>query len=103
MLLRNWYGSALFCLDRSNYLRTYDYQAVQALGVLQMCCSAVGDFKYRSFLLSHAIRMGNGIGLPFQPDGKRTILEREVSRRMWWTFIICDWQVLTSNTNYEAD
>ncbi|KIX03981.1 uncharacterized protein Z518_07534 [Rhinocladiella mackenziei CBS 650.93] len=99
MLLRNWYASSLYCLEQSNYLRTHDYQFVQALGILQMCCWAVGDFQFRSFLISHAIRIGNGLGLPFQQDGKRTVLECELSRRLWWTFIICEW---LSNITHRA-
>lgn len=91
MLLANWYGASLFCLQKADYLRDFNFGNVQAMAILQVSCSAVGDFRFRSSLLSISIRIAGHLGLPFKPDEDHTLLQCEMSRRLWWTLVICEW------------
>ena len=72
-------------------MRRHNFMNVQTLAILQMCCYAVGDFSYRRILIGTAIRLCNELGIPFKPDEGRNPVECEISRRLWWTFIICEW------------
>lgn len=64
---------------------------VQAIGILQMCCNAVGDGRFRRRLLTIGIQTANDLGMPFQLDTCPSLVQREVSRRLWWVFVICEW------------
>ena len=73
-------------------MRNYDLRTVQAIAILQMSCSAVGDFRFRPQLIALGISIAKHLGLPFDSEaGERSLLDCEISRRLWWTLVICDW------------
>ncbi|KAH8689440.1 hypothetical protein BGW36DRAFT_433440 [Talaromyces proteolyticus] len=96
-LLANWYGASLFCLEQADYLRNFDIRSVQSIAILQMCCSAVGDFRLRSCLLPLGIRIASWLKLPYIPEQGYDLRQCEWSRRLWWTLVICEWLTLDSH------
>lgn len=73
-------------------MRNYDLRTVQAIAILQMSCSAVGDFRFRPHLVALGISIAKNLGLPFDPEtGDKPLIDCEISRRLWWTLVICDW------------
>ncbi|KXH27580.1 hypothetical protein CSAL01_00747 [Colletotrichum salicis] len=91
-ILQQWYKTALFCLEETDYMRTSTIRPVQAIAVLGMCFDNFGDSGLYRHLWSCAIRIARKLGL----DGSHTThptskLGLEAQRRLWWTLIICEW------------
>lgn len=91
--MHNWYSTALYCLEMANYMRNSDLMHVQAIGILQMCSNAVGDIVFRNRMMAIGIQISNDLGLPFRADAKHSLVKSELSRRLWWVFVICEWSV----------
>lgn len=64
---------------------------VQAISILQMCSNAVGDIVFRNRMLAIGLQIANDLGLPFSANGERSLVQAEMSRRLWWVFVICEW------------
>lgn len=93
--MREWYSAALFCLDVADYRGSTEFMHVQAIGILQMCSNAIGDTVRCHRLMSTAVRIANDLGMPFQQRAGVPSVQTELSRRLWWVFIICEWYVAT--------
>ncbi|KAK1635664.1 hypothetical protein BDP81DRAFT_376380 [Colletotrichum phormii] len=91
-ILQQWYKTALFCLEETDYMRTSTIRPVQAIAVLGICFHNFGDSGLYRHLWSCAIRIARNLGL----DGSHAThptseLGLEAQRRLWWTLIVCEW------------
>lgn len=97
-LLHTWYSASLYCLEVAKYTRNSDFMHVQAIGILQMCCNAVGDIVFRNRLMAIGIQIANDLELPFKAGTEHSLIDSEVSKRLWWVFVIGEWSA--SNTSF---
>jgi hypothetical protein len=67
---------------------------VEAIGILQMCSNAVGEILYRNRVMMMGVQIANDLGIPFQAGSKHSLIQSEMSRLLWWVFVICKWSVL---------
>lgn len=91
-LLHNWYDSALYFLHQGDYLRHHDIRTVQAIAILGIVFTNMGDSELQSVMWSSAIRIAQSL----QMDDDRANLHEsaimtQVRRRLWWTLVICEW------------
>lgn len=91
-LLHNWYDSALYFLNQGEYLRHHDMRTVQAVGILGIIFTNMGDSKLQSVIWSSTIRIAQALRMD---DDRANINESaimtQVRRRLWWTLVICEW------------
>ncbi|KAG4432989.1 hypothetical protein IFR05_011533 [Cadophora sp. M221] len=90
-LMHNWYSASLYCLEVANYTRSSEFMHVQAIGILQMCCNAVGDIVFRNRMMAIGLGIANDLGLPYKVGAEHSLVDAEVSRRLWWVFVIGEW------------
>ncbi|KAH7391561.1 hypothetical protein BKA64DRAFT_108482 [Cadophora sp. MPI-SDFR-AT-0126] len=90
-LLHTWYSASLYCLEVAKYTRCSDFMHVQAIGILQMCCNAVGDIVFRNRLMAIGIQIANDLEMPYKAGPEHSIIDAEVSKRLWWVFVIGEW------------
>ena len=64
---------------------------VQAIGILQMCCNAVGDIVFRNRLMAIGIQIANDLEMPLKAGTEHSLIDSEVSKRLWWVFVIGEW------------
>lgn len=98
-----WYEATLRELNRSNFFSKPQLSTVQALGILGLLHRNFGEMYREYFLLGLAINVARTLGLDHlsqegnnvQAFGKacrwKERADRELSRRLWWTLVICDW------------
>jgi len=90
-LLHTWYSASLYCLEVAKYTRSSDFMHVQAIGILQMCCNAVGDIVFRNRLMAIGIQIANDLEMPLKAGTEHSLIDSEVSKRLWWVFVIGEW------------
>ncbi|KAL4968325.1 fungal specific transcription factor domain-containing protein [Aspergillus stella-maris] len=91
-LVRNWYDTAYFFLNEADFLRNYNLKTVQAIAILLGLGKSVGDFDSQPLLQSTGIRIGQIIGMNREPPlVSESRIVQEISRRTWWTLVICEW------------
>lgn len=91
-LLRNWYESALYCLDQGDFMQVLDLNTVRAVAILGMVFNSVGDVHRSLTLWSVAIRQGQQLQLGIDSaHPQETYIEQQKRRRLWWTLVVCDW------------
>lgn len=91
-LLKNWYEAALYYLDEADFLQNIDLRVVQAITILGIVATNIGDTARHSHLWAVAVRMAQALKLGMDHEHRHeTLLEREVRRRLWWTLVICEW------------
>lgn len=91
-LLRNWYESALFFLDRADYMKKPDLRTPQAIAILQIVFNNVGDVHRHQNMRAVAIRQAQQLGLGSDDDNAgETYCQQQIRRRLWWTLAICEW------------
>lgn len=94
-LLKNWYEAALYYLDEADFMQNSDIRVVQAITILGIVATNIGDTVRHSHLWAVAIRMAQALGLGIDDEHKNeTLLQREVRRRLWWTLIIGEWLLI---------
>ncbi|RDW56672.1 hypothetical protein BP6252_14058 [Coleophoma cylindrospora] len=93
-VLRSWYGAALHYLNKSEYMRHYDIRTVQAIAILNISFNNFGDDNLYHIMWASGIRIAQNIGMGTKDGPVQDFLTSEQSRRLWWTLIICEWQVL---------
>ncbi|PCH08937.1 Hypothetical protein PENO1_004240 [Penicillium occitanis (nom. inval.)] len=92
-LIHNWYDATIFFMHEADFLRIHDIRAVQATAILLGLAKNVGDFNLQPVLQATGLRIGHCLGIDraaptsFSAD---PILQ-EVSHRVWWTMVICEW------------
>ncbi|KKY21923.1 putative c6 zinc finger domain-containing protein [Phaeomoniella chlamydospora] len=92
LLIQNWYDAALFFLHQGDFLRKHDMRSVQVIAILLGLFKNVGDFGLQPTLMAAGIRIAQCLGMDKEPPTVSTDpIDQEVSRRIWWTLIICEW------------
>jgi hypothetical protein len=86
-----WYDASIFCLHRSDFMRTRSIRSVQAVAILGMCFNNWGDSDLDLHLWSCALRIAQSISLHNPPSSATDILSAEGQRRLWWTLMIVEW------------
>ncbi|CAI6101340.1 unnamed protein product [Clonostachys chloroleuca] len=86
-----WYDASIFCLHRSDFMRTRSIRSVQAVAILGMCFNNWGDSDLDLHLWNCALRIAQGISLHNPPSNTTNILSAEGQRRLWWTLMIVEW------------
>ncbi len=92
--MRKWYDTAIFFLEKADYLRVPTLKTVQTIAILGIVFNNVGEFHFHANLWAVAIRIAQTIKIDDERSlAARPAVEREVCRRVWWTLIICDWSM----------
>ncbi|VUC24288.1 unnamed protein product [Clonostachys rosea] len=86
-----WYDASVFCLHRSDFMRTRSIRSVQTVAILGMCFNNWGDSDLDIHMWSCALRIAQSISLHNPPPGATDILSAESQRRLWWTLMIVEW------------
>ncbi|KIA75598.1 C6 zinc finger domain-containing protein [Aspergillus ustus] len=105
-LVRNWYDASLFFLDEADFLRTPDLRSTQAIAILLGLAKNVGDFGIQPLLQVTGIRIAQILGMDCEPPRvSEDPTTQEISRRIWWTLVICEWLCIPSRrpSIHEAD
>ncbi|KAH0383403.1 hypothetical protein KCU92_g5365, partial [Aureobasidium melanogenum] len=90
--LRNWYDASVFFLDRAEFVRRHDMRSLQAIAILLALVKQMGDFDLEISFLSVGIRIAQSLGMNKEPPAvSENPIQQELSRRVWWTLIICEW------------
>ncbi|KAK7537346.1 uncharacterized protein J3D65DRAFT_377480 [Phyllosticta citribraziliensis] len=91
-LLRNWYDSALFFLDKGDFMQKTNVRVVQAVTILGIVATNIGDTCRHSNLWACAVRMAQQLNLGSDHENlAQSAIDREARRRLWWTLVICEW------------
>lgn len=105
MVARIWYDAAMRELQLSQFLGKPSLSTVQTLAILVILHRNFGEADREYFLLGIAINVSRTLGMdrlgseacfPRELTNRRewsTRSGRELGRRLWWTLVICDWQV----------
>lgn len=90
--MRKWYDSAIFYLEKADYLRVPSLKTVQTIAILGIVFNNVGEFCFHANIWPVAIRIAQTLKMDDERSlAARPPIEREVCRRVWWTLVICDW------------
>ncbi|KAH0347850.1 hypothetical protein KCU83_g6482, partial [Aureobasidium melanogenum] len=91
-LVRNWYDASVFFLDRAEFVRRHDMRSLQAIAILLALVKQIGDFDLEISFLSVGIRIAQSLGMDKEPPAvSEDPIQQELSRRVWWTLVICEW------------
>ncbi|KAJ5801385.1 transcriptional regulator family: Fungal Specific TF, partial [Penicillium psychrosexuale] len=91
-LVQNWYGAALFFLNEAEFLRNPNFKTVQSIAILLGLAKNVGDFDLQPVLHATGIKIGQILGIDQEPPMiSDDPVMQEISRRVWWTLVICEW------------
>ncbi|KAJ5288639.1 transcriptional regulator family: Fungal Specific TF [Penicillium angulare] len=91
-LIRNWYDAAIYFLNEADFTRNPDFKTVQAIAILLGLAKNVGDFDLEPVIQAAGIRIGQILGMDCEPPRiSQDPVIQEISRRTWWTLIICEW------------
>lgn len=95
-MLRKWFDTAIFYLYKADYLRNHDIRTVQAIAILGIVFNNVGEYNLHLALWSSAVRIAQALKVDNETMlATKSPIEREVSRRVWWTLVICEWFALS--------
>lgn len=73
-------------------MRNPDFKTVQAIAILLGLAKNVGDFDLQPVLQAAGIRIGQILGMDQEPPMvSDDPVMQEISRRVWWTLVICEW------------
>ena len=91
-MIRNWYDASMFFLHKAEFLRRHDMRSIQAIAILLGLMKNMGDFDLQSSLLAVGIGIAQCLGMDKEPPTvSENYIQQELSRRVWWTLVICDW------------
>ena len=90
-LIRTWYASALYCLERADFMRHDHIHSVQAIAILGICFNGLGDNNVFSSLWACGIRIGHRLGMNRTSPQPIMGLAGHWCNRLWWTLMICEW------------
>ncbi|KAJ5680405.1 transcriptional regulator family: Fungal Specific TF [Penicillium majusculum] len=105
-LVQNWYSTALFFLSEADFMRNPDFKTVQAIAIIIGLAKNVGDFNLQPVLQVTGKRIGQILGMDQEPPMVSSDpVMQEISRRVWWTLIICEWLSIPAHPPciHEAD
>ncbi|GAM39697.1 hypothetical protein TCE0_034r11453 [Talaromyces pinophilus] len=92
-LIHNWYDATIFFMHEADFLRIHDIRAVQAIAILLGLAKNVGDFNLQPVLQATGLRIGHCLGIDRAAPTSLSAdpILQEVSHRVWWTMVICEW------------
>ncbi|KAL0574464.1 hypothetical protein V5O48_007503, partial [Marasmius crinis-equi] len=99
-LAKKMYNAAQLCLWIDNYLENHSLENVQTLILMGTYQQNMGDSDSHWALLGSAIKIAQNLGLDrleSETDQKsyngpwKSLVRREVGRRVWWNLIYNDW------------
>ncbi|KAK1215651.1 hypothetical protein PQX77_021715 [Marasmius sp. AFHP31] len=99
-LSKKMYNAAQLCLWIDNYLENHSLESVQTLILMGTYQQNMGDSDSHWALLGSAIKIAQNLGLDrlgSESDKKayagpwKSLVRREVGRRVWWNLIYNDW------------
>ena len=103
-LIWNWYCSALFYLDRGDFLQRSHIRVVQAIAVLGNVASTIGETERHASLWAVAVRVAQQLNLGCDEKNiGESLLQQETRRRLWWTLVICEWLPIPFRTPCISD
>ncbi|KAI0144830.1 fungal-specific transcription factor domain-containing protein [Pestalotiopsis sp. NC0098] len=103
-LLRNWYNAALYFLDRGDFTQRPHINTVQAIVILGMLFTNMGDISRQKILWSVAIRVAQQLKLGNDSAHEHeSFFDQQVRRRLWWTIVICEWLPIPFHTPFIND
>lgn len=109
-LPRQWYEATLTCLHLAGYTRNHSIYAVHAITTLSMSAHPLGFSEELTVLLGTALKIAQSLQLDrlHRKNGseavdenssethRKTILQREIGRRLWSQLCVQDWFSLPS-------
>jgi hypothetical protein len=90
-LVQTWYAAALYCLEKSEFMRHNHIHTVQTVAILGICCNNLGDSNVFSNLLVCATKIAHRLGMNGGLTEPIMGLPQHWCNRLWWTLLICEW------------
>ena len=109
-LPQQWYEATLTCLHLASYTRNHDINAVHAITTLSMSAHPLGYSEELTVLLGTALKIAQSLRLnrldsktgsevvddTSSEKQRKSILQREIGRRLWSQLCVQDWFSLPS-------
>ncbi|CAD0113757.1 unnamed protein product, partial [Aureobasidium uvarum] len=91
-LVRNWYDASIFFLYKADFIRRHDMRSLQAIAILLALVKQMRDFDLETSFLAIGLRTAQRLGMDKEPPAvSEDPVQQELSRRVWWTLVICEW------------
>jgi hypothetical protein len=112
-LPRQWYEATLTCLHLAGYTRNHSMYAVHAITTLSMSAHPLGFSEELTVVLGTALKIAQSLQLDrlhgkngseavdesSSETHRKTILQREIGRRLWSQLCVQDWFSLPSGAS----
>jgi hypothetical protein len=105
-LSKRWLKATKTCLEQAEYMAYHSIYSVQAIASLTISAHMLGYSNGLSVLLASAVRIAQGLGLHRLAEEKetnqttRTLINREIGRRVWCQLCIQDWFSIPFTESY---
>ncbi|EXA34306.1 hypothetical protein FOVG_14737 [Fusarium oxysporum f. sp. pisi HDV247] len=109
ILSRYWYWAVLQALEDSDFLGKPRLSTVQTIAILTLVNSSFGQNDREWMLIGIAVNIARILNMHRLASEQtlstrisalpqwRTLAQRNLGRRLWWTLVICDWMGVMSN------
>ncbi|KAI8680523.1 Zn(2)-C6 fungal-type domain-containing protein [Fusarium keratoplasticum] len=109
ILSRHWYWAVLQSLEDSDFLGKPRLSTVQTIAILTLVNSSFGQNDREWMLIGIAVNIARILNMHRLANEQtlakrisalpqwRSLAQRNLGRRLWWTLVICDWMGVMSN------
>lgn len=103
ILSRHWYWAVLQSLEDSDFLGKPRLSTVQTIAILTLVNSSFGQNDREWMLIGIAVNIARILNMHRLANEQtlakrisalpqwRSLAQRNLGRRLWWTLVICDW------------